>query len=215
LPQVDKAVYTAQMPEPSLSDPNPSARERILSAAHELFYRDGIRATGVDRLIAESSVAKLTFYRHFASKDALVRAFLAYRHERWMAWFIDALGRHGARIGGGMAPLALALQEWFSQPGFRGCAFINTVAELGGSQADVLTLAHQHKADMQAVIAALLPKSRQREAHWALWVDGLIVRAQMDPAAHLPGWVARQMPSEATKKARSPARREFPQSICS
>ena len=77
------------------------ARERILVTAHALFYRDGIRATGVDRLIAESGVAKLTFYRHFPSKDDLVRAFLDYRHERWMAWLVDALGRHGARPGGG------------------------------------------------------------------------------------------------------------------
>ncbi len=192
MPQVDKSVYTVQMTEPTLS-----ARERILSTAHELFYRDGIRATGVDRLIAESGVAKLTFYRHFASKDALVRAFLAYRHERWMAWFIDALGRHGARVGGGVAPLALALQEWFSQPGFRGCAFINTVAELGGSLPEVLALAHQHKADMQAVIEALLPAG-QRAQRWALWVDGLIVRAQIDPTAHQPGWVAQQMPGVIT-----------------
>ena len=79
------------------------ARERILVTAHELFYRDGLRATGIDRIIAESGVAKLTFYRHFPSKDALIRTFLDYRHERWMAWFVDALGRHGAVPGGGKA----------------------------------------------------------------------------------------------------------------
>ena len=58
------------------------ARERILVTAHELFYRDGLRATGIDRLIAESGVAKLTFYRHFPSKDDLIRTFLDYRHQR-------------------------------------------------------------------------------------------------------------------------------------
>ena len=75
-------------------------RERILHAAHDLFYRDGIRATGIDRVIAESGVAKVTFYRQFASKDELVLAFLALRHERWMAWFEDALARRrGGRRG--------------------------------------------------------------------------------------------------------------------
>lgn len=159
-----------------------SARERILVTAHDLFYRDGIRATGVDRIIAASGVAKLTFYRHFASKDDLVRAFLDYRHERWMAWFVDALGRHGAAPGGGLAPLAAALAEWFADPAFRGCAFINTVAEMGGSQPGVVATAQRHKDDMRAVIADLLPAGPAQEAaarSAAVAVDGAIVQAQM------------------------------------
>lgn len=158
------------------------ARERILLAAHELFYRDGIRATGVDRLIAESGVAKLTFYRHFASKDELVRAFLDYRHERWMAWFVDALGRHGAVAGGGLAPLVPALAEWFASPTFRGCAFINTVVELGGSLPGVADTALRHKLDMVQVMANLLPDAPGAQAladAAALAVDGAMLRAQM------------------------------------
>ena len=158
------------------------ARDRILVTAHDLFYRDGIRATGVDRIIAASGVAKLTFYRHFASKDDLVRAFLDYRHERWMAWFVDALGRHGATPGGGLAPLADALAEWFADPAFRGCAFINTVAEVGGSLPGAVATAHRHKDDMRAVIADLLPAGPAQEAaarSAAVAVDGAIVQAQM------------------------------------
>ena len=75
------------------------ARERVLATALALFYRDGIRATGIDRVIAEAGVTKVTFYRHFPSKDALVVAFLESRQERWMAWFRDALARHAARAG--------------------------------------------------------------------------------------------------------------------
>jgi len=52
--------------------PTLPARERILLTAHELFYRDGIRATGIDRVIAESGVTKVTFYRHFPSKNDLI-----------------------------------------------------------------------------------------------------------------------------------------------
>lgn len=165
---------------------NLSARERILVTAHDLFYRDGIRATGVDRIIAQSGVAKLTFYRHFAAKDDLVRAFLDYRHERWMAWFVDALGRHGARPGGGLAPLADALAEWFADPAFRGCAFINAVTEVGDSVAGVAQVAARHKQDMVDVIAALLPHGAHQAATAqaaALAVDGAIVRAQMGDAA--------------------------------
>jgi len=161
------------------------ARERILVTAHELFYRHGIRATGVDRVIAEAGVAKLTFYRHFPSKDALVRSFLDYRHARWMAWFVDALGRHGAKPERGLEPVVAALAEWFGEPQFRGCAFINAVAEVGGSLADANAIALRHKQDMEAVIAELLPPGPRRAAGAqaaALAVDGAIVRAQMEDA---------------------------------
>lgn len=162
------------------------ARERILLTAHDLFYRDGIRATGIDRVILEAGVAKLTFYRHFPSKDDLVRSFLAYRHERWLAWLVDALGRHGARTGGGLAPLVPAMGEWFADPAFRGCAFINSVAEVGGALTDVVAIAQRHKEEVVQVIVELLPPGGQRDstAHGAaMALDGAIVRAQMDGAA--------------------------------
>jgi len=162
-----------------------SARERILSTAHDLFYRDGIRATGVDRLIAESGVAKLTFYRHFPSKDDLVRAFLDHRHRRWMAWFIDALGRHGATAADGrdpLLPLAAVLQEWCEDPAFRGCAFINSAVEIAQALPEALPIGRAHKAEMTEVIAQLLPAHPDRESlaeAAALAFDGAIVRAQM------------------------------------
>jgi AcrR family transcriptional regulator len=166
------------------------ARERILLTAHDLFYADGIRATGIDRVIAASGVTKVTFYRHFPSKDDLVRAFLDHRHGRWMAWFIDALGRHGAqqRIGDAQAleMLADVMAEWFSDPVFRGCAFINSVVEVGTSVAGASEIAREHKREMVEVIAGLLPDGPQRTAiaqAAALGVDGAIVKAQMGDAA--------------------------------
>ncbi|MDN4588342.1 TetR family transcriptional regulator [Xenophilus aerolatus] len=174
------------MPSPTSAATDPSARERILAMAHDLFYRDGIRATGVDRLIAESGVAKLTFYRHFASKDALVREFLDFRHRRWIAWFIDALGRHGAASPAeGHARLLLladVLQEWTEQPDFRGCAFINSVVEIAQALPEAVDIARAHKAEMTQVIAELLPDGATRELladAAALVFDGAIVRAQM------------------------------------
>lgn len=163
--------------------PAPSPRERILLTAHDLFYRDGLRATGIDRIIAESGVAKLTFYRCFPSKDELIRTFLDYRHERWMAWFVDALGRYGAVAGGGLAPLVPALAEWFADPLFRGCAFINAIAEVGASQPAITQIVQNHKQDMQQVIAGLLPAGPAQQAiasAAALAIDGAIVRAQIE-----------------------------------
>jgi AcrR family transcriptional regulator len=161
-------------------------RERILRTAHELFYRDGIRATGIDRVIAESGVAKLTFYRQFDSKDALVRAFLDARHARWTAWFVDALARHG----GTPRAIVPALREWFASPDYRGCAFLNSVGELGPAQPAVMAIARAHKRAMTGAIAALLPAVPGRAARAraiALAVDGAIVQAQYlaSPAAAL------------------------------
>jgi AcrR family transcriptional regulator len=160
------------------------AREKILLTAHDLFYRDGIRATGIDKIIAEAGVTKVTFYRHFPSKNDLIRAFLEYRHRRWMDWFVEALHRHGAQPGEGLAPLVPVLEEWFRNPVYRGCAFINTVAELGGTLPDVVEICHSHKQDMVTEIATLLPEDEPRlriADAAAIAIDGAIVRAQLEP----------------------------------
>src|SRR5436190_23651368 len=97
------------------------ARERLLDAAEELFYAEGIRGVGVERILAESGVGRASFYRHFQSKDELVVAVLRARDERWRLWLDEAVTAHG---GG---PLAVfdALAERFAAVDFRGCAFIN------------------------------------------------------------------------------------------
>ncbi|HWY97240.1 MAG TPA: TetR/AcrR family transcriptional regulator [Steroidobacteraceae bacterium] len=164
--------------------PNLPASERILLTAHDLFYREGIRATGIDRVIAEAGVTKVTFYRHFPSKNALICAFLEHRHQRWMAWFIEALQRHGgASYGKGLDALVPTLAEWFRDESFRGCAFINSVGELGGTLSEVVKIARRHKQEMTNAIASLLPVSARRKQDTqavALAVDGAIVRAQFD-----------------------------------
>jgi AcrR family transcriptional regulator len=181
---VDNFIYNRLMISPSPAEfSDRPAKERILLTAHDLFYRDGIRATGIDKIIDEAGVTKVTFYRHFPSKNDLIRAFLEYRHRRWMDWFIDALQRHGAQPGGGLAPVIPVLEEWFRNPVYRGCAFINTVAELGGTLPDVVEICRSHKQDMVAEIAALLPggESRLRIANAAaIAIDGAIVKAQLE-----------------------------------
>ena len=166
---------------PPPSTAAPGSRERILAAAQELFYREGVRATGVDRVVEAAGVSKLTFYRQFESKDALVLAFLERRHERWMAWFADALARHGGRA----EALVPALAEWFGSADFRGCAFLNSVGELGPALPAVVEAARRHKQGMTQALAALLPPGRGRAAQaraLALAVDGAIVQAQYLPA---------------------------------
>ncbi|ATG89007.1 TetR/AcrR family transcriptional regulator [Methylomonas koyamae] len=159
------------------------ARERILLAAHDLFYREGIRATGVDKVIAAAGVTKVTFYRHFPSKHDLIRAFLEYRHGIWMDWFVDAIRRHGGVPGGGLLPLVAVMEEWFRKPIYRGCAFINSVAELGGTLPDVLAICQSHKQDMVMAVRELLADTPGRDGlaqAAAVAIDGAIVRAQTE-----------------------------------
>jgi AcrR family transcriptional regulator len=169
-----------------------SARERILHTAHDLFYAEGIRATGIDRVIAEAGVTKVTFYRHFPSKNDLILAYLNLRHEHWMTWFTEALERHGGASKGAQA-LPPAMKEWFRGRAlgeFRGCAFLNGVSEIGPAIPAVVEATRKHKQQMTDAIKALLPQSNQRERTaqaLAIAVDGAIVQAQYsgDPAPAL------------------------------
>jgi AcrR family transcriptional regulator len=199
----------AAKPSDSPNTPPPGARQRILLTAHDLFYRDGIRATGIDRVIAESGVAKLTFYRHFPSKNELVREFLEFRHRRWMTWFVDALQRHG----GNSKALVPTLGEWFGNGSYRGCAFINSVGELGETLPDVVDITRRHKQDMADAIEKLLPASRQRKRQamdLALAVDGAIIRAQFDrsPKAALASLerIRKSLLGSGARKSPVPAR---------
>jgi len=189
LANVDRSVYNAVMQLPATSRPDlrtRPARERILLTAHDLFYRHGIRSTGIDTVIARAAVTKVTFYRHFKSKNDLIVAYLEYRHERWMSWFTAALQRHG----GTLQALVPTMAEWFRSPEYRGCAFINGVSEIAPALPQVTEITRRHKAEMQQAIAALLPDARRRQSaarSLALVIDGSIVQAQFcsDPEAVL------------------------------
>ncbi|MNG63493.1 DNA-binding transcriptional repressor AcrR [compost metagenome] len=159
------------------------ARQRILLTAHDLFYREGVRATGIDRIISESGVTKVTFYRHFPSKNDLIAAFLAYRHEQWLAWFNLSLERHVAEQGNVLSALTPCLAEWFNDPHYRGCAFINTAVELADMLPESLNIARQHKEQMADAIARHLPvgpRQKQQAAMLAMLIDGAIVKVQIE-----------------------------------
>src|SRR5262249_28653614 len=106
------------------------ARQRILETADRLFYRDGIRAVGIDRIIAEAGVAKMSLYKHFPSKDDLILAVLKHREERVLTFFRAAIERHGKKAKHPLRAFFAALKDWFELSGFRGCPFQNAAADL-------------------------------------------------------------------------------------
>lgn len=161
-----------------------SARERILETALRLFYAHGTRAVGIDRIIAESAVAKMSFYNHFPSKADLVAAFLEERHARWMIWFRARLDARRPKPGNELAAVADVLREWFVAADFHGCAFINILAETERSSRRERDIANRHKDELLALLVeraeadgAARPAETGRLA--LIVVEGAIVRAEM------------------------------------
>jgi len=122
----------------------PSARERILDTAFALFYARGIRAVGVDLIIAESGVAKATFYKHFPAKDELVLAYLDKVDGVWSGQLHAAAEAAGDEPADQLVGMFDALTTACRREGYRGCAFINAAAEsVPGSPVHDRTVAHK------------------------------------------------------------------------
>src|ERR1700761_1905265 len=117
----------------------PSARERLLDAADELFYEEGIYIVGIDRVIEKAGVAKASLYSTFGSKDELVRAYLNRRYEQRRARITEWVARYDTPRGRLLGVFA-DLGDWIAQPGSPGCAFANATAESSrGSVAEQVT----------------------------------------------------------------------------
>src|ERR1700729_1014474 len=159
-------------------------RDTIVRSSLEIFYRDGIKGTDVNKVIEKAGVSESLFYQNFSSKEDLVLAFLHKRHDIWMAWFTSEVEAKLSQPGAKLEVIADVLQSWFEDPKFRGCAFINTVAEGGKRDSEPFVIARGHKEDLKQFIKGMALKLRLKEPEMAasagvLVVEGAIVRAQM------------------------------------
>jgi AcrR family transcriptional regulator len=136
-----------------------SARERILATAYELFSNNGIRAVGIERIIDDAGVAKKTLYHHFASKEALVLAFLDTRHQRWTSGWLEPQIRELAATPRERS-LALfdALDEWFRRDEYESDPFTCTLLEIR----DKADLVHREAAHQLDLIREILQDSAQQ-----------------------------------------------------
>ena len=166
-----------------------SAHQRLLEAASELFYRNGIAATGIDAIVKEAGVAKKSLYNNFASKQALVEAYLAERHKEWLALY-------DARMQGALTPkdavlaVFLAYEDHAAQAyghGFRGCGLLNAAAELPADSAE-RRVVRQHKEQVETLLRqhaeAYLDGRHQRAEtvahHLAFLLEGAMARAGLE-----------------------------------
>lgn len=124
--------------------PPAPAKVRILGIANDLFYRDGIRTVGIDRLIHDSAVTKATFYKHYRSKDILITDYITARHEASAAE-LDSLISSAPNAAAAIRNFAAAIAAEIALPSFRGCAFLNAAAEFSDPNHPVRRIVADHR----------------------------------------------------------------------
>jgi AcrR family transcriptional regulator len=161
----------------------PTARERILDTAYELFSRHGTRAVGVDRIIAECGIAKMTLYRNFPSKDDLILAFLEERDARWTrAWLQAEAQRGGDTPARRLLAIFDTFEAWFSREDFEGCSFINVMLEVVEPEHPVRIATIRHLESIRRYVRGLAEEAGIEDAdafarQWHILMKGSIVAA--------------------------------------
>lgn len=131
----------------------PRSRSKVLEAATALFYAEGVRAVGMERIVETSRVAKTTIYRHFPTKDALVEAFLENEDaEFWEQWELTIGGQ---RPDEQIAALCAWVGERILRPRYRGCPQINVAAEFANDRHPARVIGRRHKAEMHRRLVEL------------------------------------------------------------
>lgn len=163
--------------------------------ASDLFYRAGIQAVGVDEIITKAEVARMSFYRHFKSKEGLVLAFVNQRDEQFRAWLESEVNRLAPDPRD--RPLAVfdVLAQRFATQDYRGCAFINTMVEAANRNDPAYQAAAAHKTRVQSYLAQLL-RDAGLDAEYApdllMLFDGAVVSAVREGSV-APAFRARRL----------------------
>lgn len=183
-----------------------SRRDDLVETALKLFYSGGFNATGIDKILAESGVAKMTLYKHFRSKDELILAVLHRRDEQFRNWLMGEMEKAAPDPRGRLLAMFDALEAWFEGRAFRGqgfygCAFINAAGEFGDHAHPAHRAAAEHKRRIVAYLERLCAEAGASDParlaeQLALLKEGAIATAQVrgrSEAAQLARGMASRM----------------------
>jgi AcrR family transcriptional regulator len=160
-----------------------TGRERISRAAYELFSREGVRAVGVDAVIARAGTAKMTLYRNFPSKDELIIEFLRRREELWTRdWLKAESMRRGQTPREQLLAIFDVFAEWFGRPDFEGCSFLTTMIEVNDREHPVHQAAVGHLVNIRSYIEKLAAEAGIGDVdsfarQWHILMKGSIMAA--------------------------------------
>ncbi len=160
-----------------------SGHDRVLEAAYDLFSERGIQPVGIDTIIAEAGVAKMTLYRNFGSKEELALAYLKLREERWTkGWLIDEVTRRASSPRARLLAIFDVFGEWFARDDFEGCAFISILLEFSDHENPIRQASVEHLANIRVFLRAQAeeagiadPEAFARQ--WHILMKGSIVAA--------------------------------------
>jgi AcrR family transcriptional regulator len=180
--------------------------EHLVNVALRLFYTRGFHATGIDKILDEAGVAKMTLYKHFRSKDQLILAALKKRDEVFREWLTTAMEQAGKDPKVKMLAMFDALDDWFhgralGALGFHGCAFIKAAGEFDSRDHPAHIASAEHKQSIVDYLAGLATAAGAREPEklaeqLALLKEGAIVTAQIrgvDDTARQAKQIAKQI----------------------
>ena len=159
------------------------ARERLLTAAYELFATQGVQAVGVDAIIERSGVARQTMYRHFGSKQDLVLAFMERRERLWTEQWLQAeTARRAQDPREQLLSIFDVFDGWFRTPGFEGCSFINVMLEHPAESHPLHQAAAGHLANIRGFLTGLARRAGIQDPEgfarqWHILMKGSIVAA--------------------------------------
>jgi AcrR family transcriptional regulator len=186
----------------------PSPRQKLLAAADELFYNEGVHAVTIDRVIEKASVARGSLYYNFEGKDDLIREYLLGRHAAWTARVDEAVA---AAKDPAEKILAVfdALGTLFAEPSYRGCSFMNAVAEAPADGPEIKAAANYrswlHKLFGDLVAALDVRNPQDLTDQLVVLYDGAVTVAQMDKSPHSAA-TARTLASMAVESSTSRTR---------
>jgi AcrR family transcriptional regulator len=169
-----------------------SARERILATASELFYREGIRAIGVDTVVERSGVSKTTLYRLFESKDALIAAFAAAQDRSFWARWDQIEAQHADDPRALLEALLFWIAERIGRPAYRGCPFFNLATEFPDKNHPGRVVARSNKEELRARLATIVARlgagdPNRTASQIALIINGAYVTGLLAEPADLRG----------------------------
>ena len=168
-----------------------SKRDELVRKALETFYKSGFGATGMDKLAAETGVSKTSMYKHFRTKEDLILAVLRLRDEKFRNWLYRRMEELADTPQEQLIAMFDALDEWFGEPGYKGCMFIKASSEYQEASHPIHKQSADHKRLLESHITELAEKAGLSEPgalarQLLLLKEGSIVTAHLgstsDPA---------------------------------